>query len=267
MPRFFIDSLLTEGDALALPETVVRHVHVLRLQTGDAVTLFNGDGCAFEATLTEVGKKHAHAHVARVIADDGSEPPYRVELIQGIASNEKMDWLIEKAVELGVSRIVPIAADRSVVRLSGERRQRRHQHWIALTRAACEQCGRNRVPEVMEPLDLEDWLDVMRSPSSPSSPAIASDTALREDNRLGDEPLKLLLSPRGNHRFDDRLPATPPAAAVQLLIGPEGGWSDNEESMALTAGYQPLSLGARILRTETAGMALLAALAARWHGW
>lgn len=267
MPRFFIDMPLAAGDSLPLPEAVVRHIQVLRLQTGDALTLFNGDGAAFDAKLTALGKKHASVDVFGVCADDGSEPPYRIELIQGIASNEKMDWLIEKAVELGVHRIVPIAADRSVVRLHGERRQRRHQHWIALTRAACEQCGRNRVPDVAEPIELDTWLASVRGPSAQVSAAMSAQVSASAQVSTAAASLKLLLSPRGTRRFDTLLPATPPSTTVQLLIGPEGGWSENEETMALAAGYQPLSLGARVLRTETAGMAVLAALAARWHGW
>jgi len=252
MPRFFVDMPLNADQPLSLPETVVRHLHVLRLDPGDELTLFNGNGPAFHATLSEIGKKQAVVHIAHALPDDQTEPPYRIELIQGIASNEKMDWLIEKAVELGVSHIVPVAAARSVVRLTGERAERRQTHWNALCRAACEQSGRNRVPTVAAPQSFEKWLENEGTGRS------------AEDAHGG--PLKLLLSPRATWRFI-ALPDTPPQDGVQLLIGPEGGWTETEEDLARQAGWSALSLGPRVLRTETAGMALLAALAGRWGGW
>jgi 16S rRNA (uracil1498-N3)-methyltransferase len=231
---------------------------VLRLNPGDELTLFNGNGRAFHATLSEIGKKQALAHVAHVLPDDQTEAPYRVELIQGIASNEKMDWLIEKAVELGVSHIVPVVATRSVVRLSGERAERRQAHWNALCRAACEQSGRNRVPTVAAPVSFEKWLE--------SGQLKKNGANVGGVGGVPTSPLKLLLSPRGILRFGE-LPATPPHDGIQLLIGPEGGWTETEEDSARQAGWSALSLGARVLRTETAGMALLAALAGRWGGW
>ena len=240
---------LHAGQALSLPDTVVRHIHVLRLNIGDELTLFNGNGPAFQATLSEIGKKQAMAHITNALPDDHTEPPYRIDLIQGIASNEKMDWLIEKAVELGVSHIVPVGAARSVVRLSGERAERRHLHWTALCQAACEQSGRNQVPTVAAPRSFDTWLE--------SDASVAGQP---------EAPLKLLLSPRATVRFS-ALPATPPAQGVRLLIGPEGGWTEREEDLAIQAGWTALSLGPRVLRTETAGMALLAALAGRWGGW
>lgn len=267
MPRFFVDMPLSAEQSVSLPETVVRHLHVLRLNPGDPLTLFNGDGPAFQATLSDIGKKQAHAQIAHALPDDQTEPPYRIELIQGIASNEKMDWLIEKAVELGVSHIVPIAAARSVVRLSGERAERRHQHWNALCRAACEQSGRNRVPSVAAPQSFDSWLEhnaTQKTERQVQEVHAASERDTLENSRGG--PLKLLLSPRATIRFS-ALPDSPPPDGVQLLIGPEGGWSETEESLARQAGWTALSLGARILRTETAGMALLAALAGRWGGW
>lgn len=286
MPRFFIDSPLRHGESLALPDTVVRHAQVLRLQTGDALTLFNGTGPAHAATLVDIGKKHAVAALGNALPPNGTEPPYRVELAQGIASNEKMDWLIEKAVELGVNRIVPLLAERSVVRLSGERAARRHAHWQALVRAACEQCARDVVPEVVAPTGFQPWLDAAapaaRGTAAPTTAAIAvrgaaiqaqeaqepqqpHNAALPETNG-NPPPVRLLLSPRATLRFAD-LPQTPPPGGVSLLIGPEGGWSPDEEARAREAGYAALSLGPRILRTETAGIALLAALAGRWGGW
>ena len=243
MPRFFVTAPLAVGELCILPEAVVRHVQVLRLQTGDMITLFNGEGGAYEAELVGLEKKHASAQLRSFQAED-LEPPYSLTLAQGVAGGDKMDWLIEKAVELGVARIAPLTALKSVVRLQGERAQKRRDHWQALTEAACEQCGRNRVPPVDPVSDLAGWLSTLDDPHG----------------------LRLMLSPRGAQRFDT-LPLTAPEAPVTILIGPEGGLSDSEEALATTYGFTPLGLGSRILRTETAGIALLAALAARWGGW
>jgi 16S rRNA (uracil1498-N3)-methyltransferase len=245
MPRFYVDGPLAVGRTLTLPDDVVRHVHVLRLQTGDAITLFDGRGGEYRAELTDIAKRAASA---RIDAHDAreAEPPYRVTLAQGVAGGDKMDWLIEKTVELGVARIAPITAERGVVRLAGERALKRQAHWQALVRAACEQCGRNRVPDVAPPRDLDAWLDDL--------PAAA------------DGELRLLLSPRATLDFAS-LPAAAPGAPVTLLIGPEAGFSPSEETAILDAGFTALGLGPRVLRTETAGIAVLAALAARWGGW
>jgi 16S rRNA (uracil1498-N3)-methyltransferase len=243
MPRFFVSMPLIAGTSCSLPEPVARHIQVLRLQSGDPVTLFNGEGGEYNATLLELGKKHAFAQLDAFVARE-LETPYRLTLAQGIAGGDKMDWLIEKAVELGVTRIAPLTALKSVVRLQGERAQKRRDHWQALTEAACEQCGRNRVPPVDPVSDLAGWLSTLEEPHG----------------------LRLMLSPRGAQRFDT-LPLTAPEAPVTILIGPEGGLSDSEEALATTYGFTPLGLGSRILRTETAGIALLAALAARWGGW
>src|SRR5437868_9679937 len=158
-PRFYVDTatILAEEIDFPLPEPVVRHVHVLRLTTGDTITLFDGRGGSHVATLLEIGKRHA---VARIVEHDAGECelPFRVTLAQGLAGGDKMDWLIEKAVELGVAAIQPLQAARSVVRLSGDRAQKRHAHWMALVEAACEQCGRNRLPAVAEVPSLERWI-------------------------------------------------------------------------------------------------------------
>nr|WP_206951139.1 16S rRNA (uracil(1498)-N(3))-methyltransferase [Trinickia acidisoli] len=246
MPRFFVDSDFQSGDAVALPDEVARHVQVLRLTTGDALTLFNGRGGQYEARLVEVGRRNALAQIG-AFASVEVEAPYRITLAQGIAGGDKMDWLIEKAVELGVSRVAPLATARGVVRLSAERASRRHAHWQGIVRAACEQCGRNRMPEVDPACDLYNWLEMLPRSGDPGA-------------------LRLMLSPRASIAFET-LPGTPPSAGVTLLIGPEGGLSPEEEDAAVAHGFTPLSLGPRVLRTETAGMAVLAALAARWGGW
>lgn len=246
MPRFFVDSGFEPGDVVALPDEVARHVQVLRLAAGDSLTLFNGRGGQHEARLVEVGRRSALAQIGAFEAVE-AEPPYRITLAQGIAGGDKMDWLVEKAVELGVSRIAPLVTTRGVVRLSAERASRRHAHWQGIVRAACEQCGRNRLPEVDPACELSKWLQALPPADAPG-------------------PLRLMLSPRAKIALAS-LPQTPPNEGVVLLIGPEGGLAPEEEEAAAAQGFAPLSLGPRVLRTETAGMAVLAALAARWGGW
>ena len=245
-PRFFVDAALAADAVLDLPETVVRHVQVLRLAPGDAITLFNGQGGCHAATLAEIGKRHA---TARIGAHDAAEAetPFSITLAQGLAGGDKMDWLIEKAVELGVAAIQPLQASRSVVRLSGERALKRQAHWQALVQAACEQCGRNRLPALAPVAPFEGWL------------AAAPATGAR-----------LLLSPRATGSLPELAQAhrdTWRAEGVTLLIGPEGGLSPAEEDAARRAGFIGVSLGPRILRTETAGLACLATLNAILGGF
>ncbi|MNS69316.1 16S rRNA (uracil(1498)-N(3))-methyltransferase [Cupriavidus necator] len=248
-PRFFVggaDAVLAAESDFPLPEPVVRHAQVLRLAPGDAITLFDGRGGSHAATLVELGKRHA---VARVGAHDAAEaePPFRITLAQGLAGGDKMDWLIEKAVELGVDAIQPLQATRSVVRLSGERAQKRQAHWQALVQAACEQCGRNRLPQVAPVANFETWLA-----------------------QSGGAGARLLVSPRAQQSLPafvaERREALI-ANGVTLLIGPEGGLSPEEEQAARQAGFTGVSLGPRILRTETAGLACLATLNALLGGF
>ncbi|WP_179404811.1 16S rRNA (uracil(1498)-N(3))-methyltransferase [Burkholderia guangdongensis] len=246
VPRFFVDAALRAGDVLALPPDVARHAHVLRLQPGDALALFDGSGGQYRAELVEIDKRAALARLDAFEPAD-AEPPYRVTLAQGIAGGDKMDWVIEKAVELGAAAIMPLSTARGVVRLSGERAEKRVAHWRGIVRASCEQCGRNRVPDVAPVQGYDAWLATL-----PDAPA--------------DGELRLLLSPRASIPFA-ALPAAPPAAPVTLLIGPEGGLAPAEENAARERGFTAVSLGPRVLRTETAGAAVLAALAARWGGW
>lgn len=246
MPRFFVDSALALGDIVALPEEVARHVQVLRLEPGDALTLFNGRGGQCAARLVELGRRNALVEVGAFEAVE-AEAPYRITLAQGIAGGDKMDWLVEKAVELGVTRIAPLVTTRGVVRLSAERASRRLAHWEGIVRAACEQCGRNRIPQVQAPCELPKWIEASAACPDPGA-------------------LRLMLSPRASIAFD-ALPSAAPGGDITLLIGPEGGLSPEEEATALAHGFTALSLGPRILRTETAGVAVLAALAARWGGW
>lgn len=247
MPRFFMDTPLHSGDTVTLPAEVAQHARVLRLQPGDTITLFNGTGGgAWQADIVAMEKREIRVQVGAFLHAE-AEPPYRLTLAQGIAGNNRMDWLIEKAVELGASRIAPLTTTRSVVQLASERAAKRQMHWQRIVQAACEQCGRNRLPEIAPVQDFRAWLDAM-----PEAPA-------------GDD-LWILLSPCAGTAFDT-LPHTPPKGEIIVLIGPEGGLVDEEIVSACDRGFIAIGLGPRVLRTETAGIAMLAALAARWGGW
>lgn len=244
MPRFFIDAPLTlpAGTVFDVPETVAQHIQVLRLRPGDTVTLFNGRGGETPAVLHEIGKRSASVTLGAHLARE-AEPPYRMTLIQGVAGGDKMDWLLEKAVELGIADCQPLQTERSVVRLQGERAARREAHWLALARAACEQCGRNRVPDIHPIRSWREWIAAQSS-----TPATAPTLLL---SPRGETPLSAWVGTRQN---DIR------THGVRLLIGPEGGLSADEEQQAIALGAIPLTLGPRVLRTETAGLAALAAL-------
>ncbi|HKR46911.1 MAG TPA: 16S rRNA (uracil(1498)-N(3))-methyltransferase [Paraburkholderia sp.] len=246
MPRFFVGNALQSDEVFTLPDEVTRHVQVLRLQPGDAIVLFDGLGGEYSAEIVGMERRDTQVRIGPH-REVEAEPPYRVTLAQGVAGNDKMDWLIEKAVELGATNFVPLTASRSVVRLSGERAVRRQAHWQRIVQASCEQCGRNRLPDVAPARDIATWLDALPT-------------------RPGEGELRLLLSPRANVAFST-LPVEPPAGEVTVLIGPEGGFSSQEEEAALDHGFLAVGLGPRVLRTETAGIAVLAALAARWGGW
>lgn len=238
MPRFFCPFPLTVGAVISLPDHISHHIHVLRLAIGDTVTLFNGDGGEYVATLVMLEKKRVTAEVKTFTPRD-VELPYAVTLAQALPEGTKMDWIIEKAVELGVAAIQPIAARRCVVRLSAERAAKKLEHWNAIIAAASEQSGRNRLANLGEPAEFKDW--------------------------IGQQDLhrRILLSPRGEQSLSDWARHHPPQA-VALLIGPEGGFTEQEESAAISQGVLPLSMGPRVLRTETAGLAALSALNAVW---
>lgn len=240
MPRFYCPQPLIEGSIVDLPEAVAHHLHVVRLQPGETLTLFNGDGGQVRATLLDSGKRRASARIDAFDAVE-VELPYAVTLAQGLPEGSKMDWIIEKAVELGVARIQPLAARRSVVRLSGERVEKRQAHWQGVIEAASEQCGRNRLAR-LEPLqDFGRWL------AAPSSGP------------------RILLSPRAEQSLAQWAKANDPQA-LSLMVGPEGGFSREEEDAALAAGALALSVGPRVLRTETAALAALAMLGGLWNG-
>ena len=235
-PRFFVDGPLAPGAEIDLSERIVRHIAVLRMSVGNPLTLFNGQGGEYDASLSRLARNAARALVL-AWRDVERESGIRITLAHGLCSGDRMDLTIQKATELGVHIIQPLATERSVVRLSIDRAQRRLTHWRNVAVSACEQCGRNRPPEVRGVATLDALLSG------------ASDGAQ-----------KLLLSPSGVARLRE----LPRSDQVTLLIGPEGGLSAAEEGQALTAGFAAVWMGPRVLRTETAPLAAVAALQSMW---
>ena len=245
MPRFHCPVPLAAGEVIDLPPGAARHVQVLRLQPGARITLFHGEpdgpGGEFEATVTRMGRSDVQVLVGAHHAIE-REAPRAVHLLAGLTANERRDWLVEKAAELGAASVTPILAARSVLKLKGERGDKKRAHWQAVAVAACEQCGRNRVPPVHEAMDLAGWLAAHgRAPADPGAPATR---------------LVLSLTPEARPLRD----AVPPAGAVWLLSGPEGGLTADEEAAAVATGFVPVTLGPRVLRAETAPLAVLGAL-------
>ncbi len=238
--RFYADLPLVIGDAVGLPERAARHVQVLRLQPEDSITLFNSLGGEFEARITRMGRSDVQVLVTGHQAVE-RETLRAVHLAIGMPANERMDWLVEKASELGAASITPLMAERSVLRLKGERADKKVAHWQGVAIAACEQCGRNRLPPVHEVATLSDWLASL-PPASSASPRLLLSL------RAGTQPLLQALAGAGS------------AAPVTLLSGPEGGLSAAEEDAAIAAGFVPVTLGPRTLRAETAPLACLALL-------
>jgi 16S rRNA (uracil1498-N3)-methyltransferase len=235
--RVHVEEALGVGARVALRGPAAAHVRrVLRLEAGDAVTLFNGDGLDYPA---RVGASHRDAVEIEVTgtAPARAESPLAITLVQGIARAERMDLVMQKATELGVAAIVPVATVRSVVKLDAENRARKSGHWRGIIVAACEQCGRARLPRLAEPATLESWL---------STPADAGSR-------------RLLLAPDADQSL---VVAARGAARVELLVGPEGGLAEDERTAAERAGYRTGRLGPRILRSETAALAALAVLQA-----
>lgn len=241
MTRIHVPGPIEAGGECALSAAHSHHLRgVLRLKPGDALVLFDGAGTEYGATVLRAGKRGVTVSVGerRTVSRESS---LAVTLAQAVSSGERMDYTIQKAVELGAAAIQPLAASRSVVRLSSERAGRRASHWQAVAIAACEQCGRNHVPSVGAVLPLDRWLADLPAPTA------------------GER--RWLLSPRAGQRLRD---LGPPPRSVVLLSGPEGGFTPGEEAAAQGAGFHPLSLGPRVLRTETAAVAALSALQALW---
>ncbi len=242
--RFFADLALVTGQTVGLPEHAARHVQVLRLQPGDRITLFNnlGDGQPgsegeFEATVARMGRSDVDVVIGAYTAT-AREVRRAVHLVVGMPANERMDWLVEKATELGAASIQPVMSERSVLRLKAERADKKLAHWRGIATAASEQCGRNRLPLLHEVLTLADWLKKGRDASAGS---------------------RLLLSLREGTRPLHQ--AVAGGAALTFLSGPEGGLSAAEEAAALACGFAPVTLGPCVLRAETAPLACLSLLA------
>ncbi|NNM81500.1 MAG: 16S rRNA (uracil(1498)-N(3))-methyltransferase [Burkholderiales bacterium] len=236
IPRFYIQDSIPGSGSFFLPDAASHHAsRVLRLVEGDALVLFDGSGKEFECRISQAKKAGMSVEIMGCEEID-RESGVRVTLVQSLCSNEKMDWVVQKAVELGVEKIQAVEAKRSVVRLSGERARRREEHWRSVAISACEQCGRNVIPEIPEIVALDQWL------------------ASRN------EGLKLLLSIEGTPLRE----FSAPQENVFVLIGPEGGLAPEEEHLARSRGFRDAKLGARILRTETAGLAALAAIDCLW---
>jgi len=236
IPRIYQAIPLASGQTLELDaQATVYLAKVLRLRVGDELRVFNGGGGEFAAQVSELGRRAARITLGEAVPGL-PESPLELRLLQGVSRGERMDYTVQKAVELGVNRIVPVLAERTTVNLKGERRDRRRAHWQGVVHSACEQSGRNRVPAV--------------APVTPFAEAIA-----------GAEGLKLVL----HHRAPSDLASlSAPAGPVTLLIGPEGGLSAGEIDAAEAAGFVPLRLGPRVLRTETAALAALAVLQWQW---
>ncbi len=261
LTRVFIDTPLAPGMRLNLPENAGGHlVRVLRLREGEACVLFNGDGHDYDARLLAVTKRSVEVEIIGARAID-NESPLRIVLLQGIARGEKMDLILQKATELGVAAIAPVFADRTEVRLDGERLDKRSAHWRSVVIAACEQSGRACIPELRPACSLAE--------------AAAS---------LDDDMLKLTLDPHGDERFETLalpqvvtsqivssqivssqvVPFNRRKMVIAVAIGPEGGWSEKDRAVLRAHGFRGLRIGPRVLRTETAGLAAIAALQAKF---
>lgn len=237
MPRFYLSEVLSAGRAVSLPDNVVRHLHVLRLKPDEEIVLFNGDGKAYPARLGVLEKRRATAEILRE-EEAGNESPLNITLVQAVSSGERMDFTLQKSVELGVGEIRPVLSERCVVRLDGERAAKRVARWQEIVVSACEQSGRNTVPQVL--------------------PLVSYQEALRQ---MPSEKTKLLMSVRNAQKLNR---ITPSSDGLIFMVGPEGGWTEIEEQQAFGAGFQAVTLGPRVLRTETASLAAIAAMQTLW---
>ena len=237
MPRFYLADALQPGQNISLPENVIRHLHVLRVREGEEITLFNGNGHSYPTRLLSLAKRQA---VAEVLSEQtaNNESPLAISLIQAVSSGERMDFTLQKSVEMGVTEIFPVTSARSIVKLSGERAEKRQERWQEIVIAACEQCGRNRIPTVHPLLPLPQRLQ-----------------------QLPQSDVHLLM---GLHHPTSLKAIQPAPQRITLMIGPEGGWSPEEEAAAFQTGFQSILLGKRVLRTETAALAAIAAMQTLW---
>jgi len=245
MPQFYLPGPWEIQKPTTLTPEVAHHLRVRRVQAGESFPVFDGKGQVARAELLLLSGKTGQVQLSNIHTDTHRETPYAITLAQGLAGGDKMDWIVEKAVETGVQSIVPLQCERSLLKLlrpsDADRAAKRRLHWAAIVQAACEQCDRTVLP-TLEPIQsFETFLTTQPAPA-----------------------LKLLLSPDATDHLADVLAATPPQNCI-LMIGPEGGHSPAEEALAIAAGYQLLSLGERILRTETAGIVAITTVHAIWR--
>lgn len=237
--RLYIPTRIRRGRDLQLgPEQAHYLGRVLRMKTGSELTVFDGSGDEFPAIVSSFRKGSATLQPGEPVRRN-LESPLRIRLVQGVSRGERMDFVVQKATELGVSEIQPVLTDRTVVRLDAERTERRQAHWQRVAISACEQCGRNRLPKIAAPLPLGDFLAADR-----------------------DAAIRIRLSPAGPNRLDSF--DAPGEGWVELLVGPEGGLSETEGNTASSCGFSAISMGPRILRTETAALTAIALIQARW---
>lgn len=237
MPRFYVDFALSPDSVVELPDNVVRHLNVLRVKNTEEIVLFNGNGKSYPALPEVLEKRRASVRILREEAAD-NESPLNITLVQAVSAAERMDFTLQKSVELGVAEIRPIISERCVVRLSGERAEKRVARWQEIVVSACEQSGRNIVPKV---LPLTTYAQALR--------------------QLPQETTKLLMSLNRAQKLSD---VRPQSGKVVFMVGPEGGWTEKEEQQAFDAGFQSVTLGKRVLRTETASLAAIAAMQTLW---
>lgn len=237
MPRFYVDFALSPDSVVELPDNVVRHLNVLRVKNTEEIVLFNGNGKAYPALPEVLEKRRASVRILREEATD-NESPLNITLVQAVSAAERMDFTLQKSVELGVAGIRPVISERCVVRLSGERAEKRVARWQEIVVSACEQSGRNIVPKV---LPLTTYVQALQ--------------------QLPQETTKLLMSLNRAQKLSD---VRPQSGKVVFMVGPEGGWTEKEEQQAFDAGFQSVTLGKRVLRTETASLAAIAAMQTLW---
>ena len=237
MPRFYVDFALSPDSVVELPDNVVRHLNVLRVKNTEEIVLFNGNGKSYPALPEVLEKRRASVRILREEATD-NESPLNITLVQAVSAAERMDFTLQKSVELGVAEIRPVISERCVVRLSGERAEKRVARWQEIVVSACEQSGRNIVPKVL-PLT----------------------TYAQSLQQLPQETTKLLMSLNRAQKLGD---VRPQSGKVVFMVGPEGGWTEKEEQQAFDAGFQSVTLGKRVLRTETASLAAIAAMQTLW---
>ena len=246
MPQFYLAGDWAQSDQTPLicdiNTNLAHHLRVRRINDSDSFSIFDGKGHTAKARLLSLSKQSGKIAITHIETDLHRESPYRIELIQGLAGGDKMDWIIEKAVETGVAKIIPVECERSVLRLHGDhkRSEKRLAHWCAIAEAACEQCERTIIPQIGAVQDYKN--------------AIGATNA----------KIKVLLSPNTNDSFERFLHQQTPED-ICIAIGPEGGHSPNEEALAQQAGFQILSLGPRTLRTETAGIVAITAVHTVWN--